>query len=182
MESDEQLVNEILTGNQHRFRELVTRYQSRVLTVAMKVANNQRDAEDISQEVFLQLYRSLSDFKGKSSFYTWVYRLTMNKAIDYKRKQEKVKVQELEETISLYSEENILPPEEALIKSLDKEFIHSVLLELTPVYRDILISYYFEGLSYKEIALKFQIEVKTVESRLYRAKRLLKDKHKGGSI
>ena len=180
MESDEQIVNDILNGNQHRFRELVLRYQSRVFAVALKVSNSQKDAEDISQEVFLQLYRSLHNFKGKSSLYTWIYRITMNKAIDYKRKQEKIKDQESEELISTYPEKNILPPEEALIKSFDKELIHSDLLELPTVYRDVLICYYFEGLSYREIALKFNIEVKTVESRLYRAKRLIKDKRKGG--
>jgi len=182
MESDAQLVNEILNGNQHLFREIVARYQSRVFAVAMKVSNNQKDAEDISQEVFLQLYRSLNNFKGESSFYTWIYRITMNKALDYKRKQEKLNDQESEDLISSYPEKNILPPEEALIKSFDKELIHSILRELPPLYRDVLTSYYFDGLSYREIALKFKIEIKTVESRLYRAKRLLKDKHKGGFI
>lgn len=180
MESDEQLVNDILNGNQQRFREIVVKYQSRVFAVAMKISNNQKDAEDISQESFLQLYRSLYNFKGESSLYTWIYRITMNKAIDYKRKQDRIKDQESEELISSYPEQNILPPEEALIKSFDKEMILSILRELPPLYSNVVISYYFEGLSYREIALKLNIEVKTVESRLYRAKRLMKDKREGG--
>lgn len=180
MESDEQLVKEILNGNRQLFRELVLRYQSKVFAVALKVSNNQKDAEDIAQEVFLQLYRSLHNFKGTSSFYTWIYRITMNKAIDYKRKQEKIQDQVSEELISSVPEKNTLPPEDALIKSFDRELIHSYLFELPPAYRDVLISYYFEDLSYGEIALKYNIGIKTVESRLYRAKRLIKNKGEGG--
>jgi len=182
MESDEQLVENILKGERQKFRELILRYQSRVFAVALKVSNNHKDAEDISQEVFLQLYRSLGNFNGESSFSTWIYRITMNKAIDFKRKQDKLKEHELEEIDSTLPEEKILSPEAALLKNLDKELIHSYLIELPQSYSDILKLYYFEELTYSEIALKLNIAVKTVESRLYRAKRLIKDKHKGGII
>jgi len=182
VESDEQLVDSILNGNQQHFRELILRYQSRVLAVALKVTNNQKDAEDISQEVFLQLYRSLGNFNGDSSFSTWIYRITMNKAIDYKRKQDRQLEQEPEDVISSLPETNRLSPEEALLKNLDKELIHSYLIELPPAYRDVLKLYYFDELSYSEISMKLNVAVKTVESRLYRAKRLIKDKHRGGII
>ena len=182
MESDEQLVESILKGNQQQYRELILRYQSRVLAVALKVTNNRKDAEDISQEVFLQLYRSLGNFNGDSSFSTWIYRITMNKAIDYKRKQDRQLEQEPEDVISSLPETNRLSPEEALLKNLDKELIHSYLIELPPAYRDVLKLYYFDELSYSEISMKLNVAVKTVESRLYRAKRLIKDKHRGGII
>lgn len=182
MESDEQLVESILKGNQQQYRELILRYQSRVLAVALKVTNNRKDAEDISQEVFLQLYRSLGNFNGDSSFSTWIYRITMNKAIDYKRKQERQLEQEPEDLIASLPETNSLSPEEALLKNLDKELIHSYLIELPPAYRDVLKLYYFDELSYSEISMKLNVAVKTVESRLYRAKRLIKDKHRGGII
>lgn len=182
VESDEQLVENILKGNKQQFRELILRYQSRVFAVAIKVTNNQKDAEDISQEVFLQLYRSLGTFNGNSSFSTWIYRITMNKAIDYKRKQERQLDQEPENMIASLPETSILSPEEALLKNLDKELIHSYLIELPPAYRDVLKLYYFEELSYGEIAMKLNVAIKTVESRLYRAKRIIKDKHRGGII
>lgn len=182
VESDELLVENILKGNKQQFRELILRYQSRVFAVALKVTNNQKDAEDISQEVFLQLYRSLGTFNGNSSFSTWIYRITMNKAIDYKRKQERQLDQEPEDMIACLPETIILSPEEALLKNLDKELIHSYLIELPPAYRDVLKLYYFEELSYGEIAMKLNVAIKTVESRLYRAKRLIKDKHRGGII
>lgn len=182
MESDELLVENILKGNQQQFKELIMRYQSRVYAVALKVANNQKDAEDISQEVFLQLYRSLSSFNGDSSFSTWIYRITMNKALDFKRKNEKIKEKESDHNLSTIPESTILSPEEALIKNLDKELIHSYLIELPEAYSDVLKLYYFEELTYGEIALKLNVAVKTVESRLYRAKRIIKEKHKGGIV
>ena len=182
MESDEQLVKDIVSGDQQKFKELILRYQSRVYAVALKVSNNQKDAEDISQEVFLQLYRSLENFNMESSFSTWIYRITMNKAIDFKRKQVKLQEQESGEMILALPEQNILSPEEALLKNIDKELIHTYLIELPPAYSDVLKLYYFEELTYGEIALKLDVAVKTVESRLYRAKRLIKDKHKGGII
>ncbi|MES9683812.1 RNA polymerase subunit sigma-24 [Bacillus sp. AFS001701] len=182
MESDEQLVRNIVKGNHQLFKELIVRYQSKVFAVALKVSNNQKDAEDISQEVFLQLYRSLENFNGESSLATWIYRITMNKAIDFKRKQVKQQENETSELLSTLQEENLLSPEEALIKTIDKELIHSYLIELPQAYSDVLKLYYFEELTYGEIALKLNVAVKTVESRLYRAKRLIKDKHKGGII
>ncbi len=182
MESDEQLVRKIVKGNHQLFKELIVRYQSKVFAVALKVSNNQKDAEDISQEVFLQLYRSLENFNGESSLATWIYRITMNKAIDFKRKQVKQQENETSELLSTLPEENLLTPEEALLKTVDKELIHSYLIELPQAYSDVLKLYYFEELTYGEIALKLNVAVKTVESRLYRAKRLIKDKHKGGII
>lgn len=182
MESDEQLVRNIVKGNHQLFKELIVRYQAKVYAVALKVSNNQKDAEDISQEVFLQLYRSLENFNGESSLATWIYRITMNKAIDFKRKQVKQQENETSELLSTLPEENLLSPEEALIKTIDKELIHSYLIELPQAYSDVLKLYYFEELTYGEIALKLNVAVKTVESRLYRAKRLIKDKHKGGII
>jgi len=182
MESDEQLVRNIVKGNHQLFKELIVRYQSKVFAVALKVSNNQKDAEDISQEVFLQLYRSLENFNGESSLATWIYRITMNKAIDFKRKQVKQQENETSELLSTLQEDNLLSPEEALIKTIDKELIHSYLIELPQAYSDVLKLYYFEELTYGEIALKLNVAVKTVESRLYRAKRLIKDKHKGGII
>ncbi|WP_088072830.1 RNA polymerase sigma factor [Gottfriedia luciferensis] len=182
MESDEQLVKNILNGNKQQFKELILRYQSKVFAVALKVSTNQKDAEDISQEVFLQLYRSLENFSGESTFATWIYRITMNKAIDFKRKQVRLQEHETGELNATIPGKNILSPEEALLKNIDKELIHSYLIELPPAYSDVLKLYYFEELTYGEIALKLNVAVKTVESRLYRAKRLLKDKHKGGII
>src|SRR6476469_1040548 len=87
VEKDEQLVKRIIAGEKDQFRELITRYQARVFAVAYKVSKNPKDAEDITQEVFLQLYRALSQFKGDSSLSTWIYKIAMNKALDYQRKQ-----------------------------------------------------------------------------------------------
>lgn len=182
METDEQLIDDILKGNQQKFRELIQRYQTKVFAVALKVSNNQRDAEDIVQEVFLQLYRSLEKFNSESSFSTWIYRITMNKAIDYKRKQKKLTIDETDNQYLSLPDRNTLTPEETLIKNLDKEVLHSYLHELPKDYRIVIDLYYFEELTYREISLKLNVAVKTVESRLYRAKRLIKEKHRGGII
>ncbi|MBO9128975.1 sigma-70 family RNA polymerase sigma factor [Bacillus sp. 165] len=181
METDEQIIQQVVEGNQQMFRVLITRYQAKVYAVALKVAKNQRDAEDIAQEVFLQLYRSLGQFKGESGFSTWIYRITMNKAIEYKRRQDRQKAQATDDGFTSIPDSSMLTPEEALMKNAEKEMVHAHLSELPASYRDVVQLYYFEELSYGEIASNLNVAVKTVESRLYRARRLLKSKHEGGA-
>lgn len=79
--SDEVLVKRIKRGDEASFRQLVERYRSRVYSIAYAMTKNQSDADDLSQEIFLKVYRFLPQFKGKSKFYTWLYRLAINTCI-----------------------------------------------------------------------------------------------------
>lgn len=171
MIADEQLVKEILEGNVELFRELVTRYQHRVLSVAYNVTLNQKDAEDIAQEVFLQIYRSLSSFQFEAAFSTWVYRVTMNKALDWKRKRKGIQIE-------LVDRQDDFSTERFVLKKLEEEKLKQMIDQLPEIYHDVLHLYYFEQRSYQQIAKELSIELKTVESRLYRARSLLREQYR----
>lgn len=81
--SEEQLIQEIISGNTYAFKTLMEKYQSPVFRVAMGFVHSKEDAEDITQEVFIKIYRSLPNFKGDSEFSTWLYRITVNMSINY---------------------------------------------------------------------------------------------------
>lgn len=172
METDERLIQRILRGENDVYRELMLRYESKVYAVAYKVANQQKDAEDITQEVFLQVYRSLSQFQEQSTFSTWVYKVAMNKALDYKRKLARTPSYQSEEIPDYIATSDT--PESALIKMEEKALAQEFVDNLPPHYRDVVDLYYFHHLAYSEIANKLDIATKTVESRLYRAKQMMR--------
>lgn len=179
MEDEQQLIQDILQGKRHRFRELVAHYGPHVHSVALKVAEHPRDAEDISQEVFLQVYRSLSQFQGQAKLSTWIYRIAMNKALDYKRKQERHS--DGDDIIAFMPDTHTTTPEEALLQKSEQEMIRAHITKLPSAYREVVYLYYFQEQSYSQIAESLGIAVKTVESRLYRARGLLQHLKKGGT-
>ncbi|MGE8081023.1 RNA polymerase sigma factor [Peribacillus loiseleuriae] len=180
MEKDEQLIKRIVAGEQDQFRELISRYQVRVFAVAYKVSKSTKDAEDITQEVFLQLYRSLSQFKGDSSLSTWIYKIAMSKALDYRRKQIRQVACEGEE--NLYDIPFGATPEDHLLEKEDKELARAYMEKLPDTYKEVVHLYYFRQQSYREIASTLNVAVKTVESRLYRAKLIMKKQGKGEGL
>lgn len=181
MSTDEQLVREIITGNSECYREIVSRYQTKVFSVAFKVARNQKDAEDIAQDVFLKVYHSLHQFKGDSSFSTWIYRVTMNKALDWKRKQERSVSREIG-TADEQLTDRMETPEQQLLKQFDHDLVKQSIKLLPEKYQIVLELYYFEECSYKDISERLDIAVKTVETRLYRAKGLVREHLLKGGI
>ena len=87
--SDEQLINKILSGDKAAFRLLMEKYQQQVFHVAMGFVHSRQDAEDITQEVFIRVFRSLGSFKEQSLFSTWLYRITLNCSINYVKKNKR---------------------------------------------------------------------------------------------
>lgn len=171
MKSDKDIISGILSGNKDSYREIVSRYQQNVYSVALKMTNNQKDAEDITQEVFIQAYKSLSSFSFNASLSTWLYRITLNKALDWKRKQK-----------NLISFDTILENkkieddnEDSWLQGMEQKNMVACVEQLPEVYQDVIKLYYFKDMSYQQIAETEGIAKKTVESRLYRAKAMLKE-------
>lgn len=171
VETDEQLIEGVINGNKLMFRKLVIKYEKRVYAVAFKTANDHSHAEDITQEVFLQVYRTLQSFKGESTFSTWIYRITVNKSLDYMKKYEKTPIQYNESPLHIT---NFQTPETTLLEEEHKELVHHYIDKLPLHYKEVVQLYYFEELSYNEIALQLDIARKTVETRLYRARQIMR--------
>jgi RNA polymerase sigma factor (sigma-70 family) len=157
-------------GNQEAFRELINRYSNLLYKIVFGIVRNQKDAEDLTQEAFIQIYQSLSSYQNQG-FKTWMVRIASNKAIDFKRKQLRNKEEltdQIEEGIDLNIE---LTPDNQALKREKKEIVHKKLDTVPENYRDMIFAHYILEKSYKEIAVEHGVEVKTVEMKLYRARK-----------
>lgn len=135
---------------------------------------NHYDAEDIVQEVFVQVYKSLLHYRYEG-FNSWIKRIAINKAIDFKRRKLKLPLQqsldEVAETITLSESEQI---EASLVRQERISRVQEELNAIPESYQAIIQSFYIEEKTYSEISEEFGIEIKTVESKLYRARKWLK--------
>lgn len=179
MESEEFIIKSVLDGRINDFEKIVQKYQSIVFAICMNIIKDPLEAENLAQETFIQAYKSLEGYKFKG-FKTWITRIATNKAIDYKRKMKLsnssnvIYIDELADEIP----ENNLSLQETLIKKEEKEALRSLVAGLPDKYSTVIKKYYVQSKSYEEIAFEEGISTRAVESRLYRARSLLKDKWK----
>lgn len=164
------LIDQIRRGDQAAFRMLVERYGQHVFQTAYSVLKNAKEAEDAAQEVFLQIYKSLPDYRSQG-LKTWITRIAVNKAIDAKRKLGRRREDQMAEGELI---EHLPSSEEDVLRRLvrkEKQLLLERKMDSLPAqHKDILIQFYIEEKSYDQIAREQQIAVKTVESRLYRAR------------
>ncbi|WP_099224624.1 RNA polymerase sigma factor [Listeria costaricensis] len=177
MDSDEQLIQKINNGQHELFEILIERYQKQVFSLAFKSVHHEKDAEDLAQEIFLQVYRSLGSFQQQAKFSTWLYRLSMNKCLDCLRKNGR----RLEILSPELSEESpaAASPEEIILRNEEQQLAHEYRNHLPEKYRIVIDYYYFQNWRYQEIAAELGLSVKTIESRLYRAKQMMRHKRLG---
>lgn len=180
MITDELLVYRARDGDLKAYEILIQRYQDKVYNLAARMINNREDARDLAQETFIQIYKSLQHFRGDCNFSTWLYRVASNKCLDFLRRKRPEQVChpafEKDELIA----DSRAGPEEQLIKEEEAYIIRKVLANLPRNYRMVLVLHHYQLLSYKEIARILDLPVKTVATRLYRAKLILKEKLTGG--
>lgn len=179
MELDDlSLVRRCQAGDDQAFRALVLRYQRKVFSVAFALVKDREEAMDIAQDAFLRVHRRLGDFKGDSSFYTWLYRITRNLAIDRLRTR-RGKEQELDETAGweldraepgFVSERLGTNPQRGVLRKELAEQMARALGQLPEKHREILVLREVEGMSYEELAVTLEIPKGTVMSRLYHAR------------
>ncbi len=181
--SDEEAIRGVLSGNRDAFAVLVERYQGRAFRLALRVLRNEESARDAVQDAFLKAYSALSRFQGRSSFYTWLYRLVMNQCLDMKRRDKSDRHVEWEdEGTGEASADSLLPPEVAgvrfepaasMMRQQLRERITEAIGRLPDGPRETLILREVDGLSYAEIAEAQKIPKGTVMSRLHYARKQL---------
>jgi RNA polymerase sigma factor (sigma-70 family) len=165
-----------MAGNHDAYGELVSTYQSMVYRVCLKMTGNRDAAEDLAQEVFLKAYHALPGFRQDASFSTWLYQITVRKCLDWRRsmsrERQKVSAVAVEDTEWLA----LITPEQSLV---EKERFTELLLivnGLREPYRTVTKMFYLDERSCQEIAEQTGTPVKTIESQLYRARRLMREK------
>ncbi|WP_248928269.1 RNA polymerase sigma factor [Paenibacillus hamazuiensis] len=174
--TDEELVARIRQGHDDAYRALVERHQNYIFTLIYRQVEHRETAEDLMQEVFIKLYRSLFHFRGDAKFTTWLYRLTLNLVADYRRARKRRPLESLLDVVREWFSDEREQPEQMSLHREERDAVQRIVAELPEKYRLIVGLYHFQQLSYREIAQITGLPVKTVETRLYRGKAMLKQK------
>ena len=175
--TDEKLIEKIAAKDTSAFEQLVNKYQTRLYNLVYQLTNASPDSPDIVQEIFIKVYEKVSSFKGKSSVYTWLYRLAVNTALDYLKKVKRKKVVAVEniEKDFLQRQDNAKTPFEKLRKKEVQDQVRRAISKLPDKYRTVIMLREIEGASYREISQILGRSIGTIESRLFRARVLLQE-------
>ena len=171
---DEALVASAQKGDRRAFEELVERHKQKAYRIAFDFARDREEAKDLSQEAFLKAFTHISNFDGRSGFYTWFYRILVNVCLDYRRRAKRAPAEEYNETVEHQVEPThvpanpVAPDQHAIAGQLSRRV--GAALELLPAkQRTAFILKNHQGLSIREIAETMETAEGTVKVHLHRA-------------
>ena len=174
---DLNLVKRAKKGDYQAFDLLVIKYQTRLISTAFKFVKDMQIAEDIVQESLIKSYKSLHSFREDSSFYTWVYRITINTAKNFlvskKRRGELLQAEIGKEGAIEIEQFSLDSPEALLMRSQLKHLIENCLNQLSEETKTAITLREFDGLSYEEISKIVNCPVGTIRSRIFRGREIL---------
>jgi RNA polymerase sigma-70 factor (ECF subfamily) len=173
---ERQLVRLAQEGSPQAFEELVAKYQPKVFSMALSFTRNREAADDLAQEIFLKAYLALPKFHGKSEFGTWLYRISINHARDFLRKKGRAKEVSLDDVpeVSFSDREQAERAERERETESRRALVQRSVQDLPEKYRIILTLRDIQGLAYEEISRILKLSPGTVDSRLHRARRMLR--------
>ena len=178
-EQEKACIRRVLSGDANAFEALVREHEKYVYNLALRALGNAQDAEDVTQEAFLKAYRSLASFRGESKFSVWLYRIVSNLCLDLLRARKRRAAQSLTvenedgEDEELPVPDDRFSPEHLLDRKLTREAVQHALEHLSDEARQILLLREIRGLSYEEIAATLSLDIGTVKSRIFRARKRL---------
>jgi RNA polymerase sigma-70 factor (ECF subfamily) len=169
---DLQSITAVAEGDSEAFEQLVRKYERRVFATVRRYIGDDSAVDDIAQEVFLQVWTKAKQFKGKSSFSTWLYRIVANKCLNYREKRAKRQTLPLSDAIP----DNKPDMEQLHEKDDEAAFVRAAVDKLPKRQRIALVLSQFDGYSYKEISEIMKVSLSSVESLIFRARKgLLKE-------
>ena len=181
-EYDAELIRRIQAGEPELYKDLVLKYQQKVYGVAWGMVQNPEDAREISQDAFIKAFKSLDRFRFDASFYTWLYRITVNLSIDFRRKAVKRRTNEFDDTRMQKDEAGEIAqphmessPQRRLERKRLADTIQAAIDQLPEDQRTVIMLREVEGLSYKEIAESVGCAEGTVMSRLFYGRKKLQE-------
>ncbi|GAB4282102.1 MAG: RNA polymerase sigma factor RpoE [Candidatus Rifleibacteriota bacterium] len=176
---DNELIDRIKKGDNKAFDQIVSIYEKGVYRLCYRFFNDENDAMDATQEVFIKVYKALGSFEGRSSLKTWVYRIASNTCITLAEKKKREKEGLLKTLIGWWSDRNSTTPEEEVLdqehRSLTRELVAKKVEQLPEAYRMPVILKDIEGLPLEKIAEILEVPLGTVKSRINRGRRILQD-------
>jgi RNA polymerase sigma factor (sigma-70 family) len=180
--TEEELVFGLRQGDESAFRELVTQFQDRIFNTALGLLQHHTEAEDIAQEVFIQVFKSIQSFKGESLLSTWIYRITVTKSLDHLRSKKRKKRFGFLSTLfgdnnmPVYEPEDFNHPGVLQENKEDAAILFKMIDKLPENQRTAFVLNKVEDLSYREIAAILNTTESAVDSLLQRAKQNLRKK------
>lgn len=181
--SDQSIVELVQQGDKEAYNILVLRYQHKVCDIAYKYVNNYVDANDVAQESFIRAYRALANFRGESSFYTWLYRIVCNTAKSFLEQNQKHRYSVDVDDPDFDSQQDVRgllttnDSPDALLESDElQKIIRQAMDELPEDLKRAIVLREVEEMSYEDIALIMDTPIGTVRSRIFRARQYIEDK------
>lgn len=179
-DSDARLVERVLAGNIAAFDALVHKYKQRIFAIIYNMTSNREDAADLTQECFIKAFRSLDKFKGRSQFFTWLYRIAVNGTLSHLKRNkyrryfsfESLNEEGIGPDLAEALSSKVRAERPVLLREL-QEKLNEALQSLSPKHRTVVVLFEIEGLSHEEISEVLRTSVGTVRSRLHYAKREL---------
>jgi RNA polymerase sigma-70 factor, ECF subfamily len=184
--SESEIIQSVLSGNRNAFTDLVDKYQHMVFRTCIGFVHNKEDADDLTQEVFINAYQSLPNFKGDSAYSTWLYRIAVNVCLNHIRNTSKKNIFQRIENLfggnnhkeSTLPAIDLLNPEQMLIEDEHRDYIKTALDSLPENQRTALILSKYDNLPQKEIATIMHTTEGAVEALIQRGKANLREKFK----
>ncbi len=182
--SETDLVKRCQAGDTEAFDELVTRYRTRIFGMIYNMVHNEQDAWDLAQDSFVKAWKSIKRFRGRSSFYTWIYRIVMNVTIDWLRKKQvkgvgaefddAIQAKQIDPASKTAPKADALPYE-IMQRSETRTRIDNAIAQLSAEHRAVILMKEIEEMQYHEIAETLGCSIGTVMSRLFYARKKLQN-------
>lgn len=175
--NDEALLKQVRRGNDHAFRLFIEKYRNDIFKVAYSVLSNQKDAEDVTQEIFLKIYYSLPKYEGKG-LKTWMTRIAVNHSIDMKRKKERRREVVTEDQALQLKTTSTDSVEGELLRKEKQRQVQDKIKELPENYRVVVYGYYIQEKSSQQLAVDLDVKEKTIVVKLHRARNWMRKRWK----
>ena len=177
--SDLEIINRVLAGDVDSFSEIVSKYHNRIFRYVYWRVYNYDEAVDVTQDIFLMTFESLSSFRRESKFYTWMFSIMVNFCRNYRKRRERYRYVPLQgsggqDNFELQIEDVRQNPEGDVINQDSLRIVDEELVQMPDNYRDVIIMRDIEGISYSEIARILGISLSNVKVRIHRGREMLK--------
>ncbi len=178
-DEDSTLIARFVRGDALAFDTLFKKYQDYVYHIVYGIIGSAEESRDLTQDVFVQVYRSLPNFRHGSRFATWLYRIAINRAVDAARGSRKWRFLPFlqEPTLKEKTTDPEQEPERSLDKKLDREAVQKTLMRCPVAHRDILVLRYYRDLSIEDIAETLECTQAAAKVRLHRARKVFKEQY-----
>ncbi|WP_372946704.1 RNA polymerase sigma factor [Mariniphaga sp.] len=182
--SETEIIGKLKQGNELAFKQLVESYRNMVVNTCFGLLHNSEDAEDVAQDVFIEVFRSVENFRADSKISTWLYRIAVNRSLNFIRDNKKRKwfqsfddvVESKKEMLNQLNHQSAGDPESELENSQRAILLHEAIDSLPESQRVAFTLNKYEDLAYKEISDVMNLSVSSVESLIHRAKKNLQKK------